>query len=32
MCYQILNGEVHFYQDVLILRLSYHGNYACILG
>jgi hypothetical protein len=29
---RILHEEAHFYQGMLIIRKSYHGDYACILG
>jgi hypothetical protein len=29
---QILREEARFYQGMLILRQSYHGDYACTLG
>jgi hypothetical protein len=29
---QILRGEAHFYQGVLIQHQSYHGDYACSFG
>jgi hypothetical protein len=32
LCDRIIHGEARFYQGVLILYQSYHGDYACLLG
>jgi hypothetical protein len=32
LCGQILHGEARFYQGMLILRQSYHDDYACSHG